>query len=68
MHAFLELDSERDFGMGMGPIPWSSMNAYAQLQGLTGESYEDFMYLIRELDTAYIRHMSKKGATNSESS
>lgn len=68
LRAFSELDSERDFGMGMGPIPWSSMHQYAMILELTGEAYEDFMYLIRELDREYITHITKKRPTNGESS
>ncbi len=67
-NAFVELDSERDVGMGFGPIPWSSLHQYALFHELSGEAYEDFMYLLRELDRAYIKHVAKKGGGTSESS
>lgn len=64
MDAFIELDTDRDIGFGLGPIPWSSMHTYAMAHGLTGEIYHDFMYLVRKLDTAYIKHRQAKEGNN----
>lgn len=64
MDAFLELDTDRDIGFGLGPIPWSSMHTYALAHGLDGEEYHNFMFLVRQLDSAYIKHRQSKEAAN----
>lgn len=67
LDAFLELDTDRDVGMGFGPIPWSSLHNYAVVHELCGGAYDDFMYLLRQLDNAYIKHITSKGANSGQS-
>lgn len=67
LEAHAELDTDRDVAFGFGPIPWSSLNAYAQAYGMTGEDYEDFMFLVRYVDNAYIKHMQSKGNNGAQS-
>lgn len=33
--AYFELQSDRPIGMGLGPIPWSSIVKWAEINGLT---------------------------------
>jgi len=66
MTSFYELQSDRPVGLGWASIPWSSLHAYAQSMQLTQTEYEDFMFLVRQLDNGYIAHMRDKGS-NGES-
>lgn len=60
LDAFYELDTDRNMSVSFGPIPWSSLNNYAVAHEITGEDYHDFMYLVRAVDSAYIKHMREK--------
>lgn len=66
LDAFYELDTDRNVSVSFGPIPWSSLNNYALAHEISGEDYHDFMYLVRAVDTAYIKHMREKSG-NGES-
>lgn len=50
MHAYAELNTERDFGMGMGPIPVSAIRGYAREAGLDPSASRVFVACIRALD------------------
>lgn len=50
MHAFAELSTERDFGMGMGPIPASKIREHAREAGLDRDATRTFVDVIRALD------------------
>ena len=60
LDAFYELDTDRNVSVSFGPIPWSSLHNYAVANELVGEEYYDFMYLVRAIDSAYIKHMREK--------
>lgn len=46
--------------MGLGAIPWSAINAYAQRYDIDDvEHFEDFAALVRAADAAYLAVMSK---------
>lgn len=46
--------------MGVGNIPWDAFDRYAVRHGITGaDEYEEFYYMIREMDAAYIEHCNK---------
>lgn len=53
--AFDELSSERQMGMGIGPIPWSKLRAYliAELD-LSGRAYDHAYQVIRRVDGEYV--------------
>lgn len=59
LDAFWELSSERQFGFGLGPIPWSSIVAYAEFVGLDREAFFIFLRIIREMDEAYVEWNNK---------
>ncbi len=58
--AFAELNSCRTHGMSEGPIPWTAMNTYCGVYGVEGEAKQDFFYLVRALDNAYLDYQAEK--------
>ena len=57
LNAFYDLDTERNFSVSLSPIPWSSINKYAQAYGFDDE---ELQFIIRKVDNAYLKDMSKK--------
>lgn len=55
--AFSELSTCRP--MGEGAIPFTSIADYFNIYG-EGEDFEDFIYVIRRMDMAYLEAMDKK--------
>jgi hypothetical protein len=53
--AFGDLSTERQIGMGIGPIPRSSILAYAAEHDLLGDAAEHFLSIIRQIDNEYLR-------------
>ncbi len=53
--AWLELDPDRPSGWGVGPIPWRSIGDYAKVFKIQGEQRDDFFYLVRAMDNAYVQ-------------
>lgn len=58
--AFWDLDSCRPLGWAEGPIPWTVIEQYAQLNELEGEQREMLHYHVRQLDNAYLKHRHEK--------
>lgn len=59
--AFNELTTERQVGMGAGPIPVSKIREYAgDHLDLTGDAAERFVVLIREMDGEYLAASAPK--------
>jgi hypothetical protein len=56
-NSFIELDTDRPHGMSAGPIPWTSLHAYAMFHALSGELYDDFFCILRKMDTAWLKHL-----------
>ena len=57
MSAFWELSSCRQIHMGgAGPIPWDTLDRWACRAGYLehDELYDDFMYLMRQLDEEFL--------------
>ena len=67
LDAFVELDTDRAAGFGLGAIPWSSLHTYALAHEMAGDDYHDFMYILRKLDNAYLKHVQSKGSKDAES-
>lgn len=61
--AFFDLTGDRQFGMGMGPIPRSAIAAYAAEHELEDDEKEDLIHLIREMDMEYMAY-SKQASDN----
>ncbi len=41
---------------GVGPIPWSAIDQFAQQQGFAGDeiAYQDFVHIMQALDEVYL--------------
>jgi hypothetical protein len=52
--AFFDLSTCRSIGMSLGPIPWTAIVEYADIVGLEPSNRELFVFVIRELDAAYL--------------
>jgi len=60
-NAFWELSTDRQITQaGPGPIPSSSLRAYAGDHGLTGDHLERFRQIIRMLDGEYLKLTAPK--------
>lgn len=69
--ALRELGSTRQFGMAPGPIPFTAIVEYFKIFDIDGD-FEEFAYIIRRLDNAYLELNSeeakpKKGSEKSGS-
>lgn len=53
--AFNDLTTERQIGMGVGPIPYSSIRNYAADYRISGrDEFDYFLRLITAMDTKYL--------------
>lgn len=53
MEAFNDLSTCRDFGNGIGPIPWDKIVSYGLHVGLDEYMLPVFKVIMRKLDDAY---------------
>jgi hypothetical protein len=54
--AFAELSTERQMGMGVGPIPWSAIDRYAERWGTDdADDYARFCRLMGAMDREFLR-------------
>lgn len=60
LDAFYELDSERSYGFGAGPIPYTIILSYATTYELDAEQTEDLIYFVRRMDAAHLERMAEK--------
>lgn len=58
LEAFWELSSCRNFGMGIGPIPWNFIVMYGERKGLDPGMLNVFVYVIRALDEVYLKDLN----------
>jgi len=58
--AFNDLSTCRDVGMGMGPIPWTEVQAYADSYGLSEDESDDLHVLMALMDKAFLKHFAQK--------
>lgn len=70
--AFAELNTCRP--LGEGPIPFTSIAEYFKIYG-EGEDFDEFIYIIRSMDSTFLKVNSKKrtspngsGTTNTKNS
>lgn len=72
-NAFWELTSCRQIGMGVGPIPWTAVEAYGHSNGFdepvtlvtedgveVNDLMDDLHYFITMMDSAYMKWSAKK--------
>lgn len=57
LEAFYELDTERQIGMAVGRIPWSSIVRYASYHGM---DVEECVFFIRRMDDALLERMAQE--------
>jgi hypothetical protein len=67
IEAFSNLSTCRNIGMGIGPIPYTSILDYAILLELDSEGTDDLLYFIREMDNTYLKLENKKHGTKNGS-
>lgn len=60
--AFQSLSTDRQIGMGLGPIPWSSIDRFARRYGFHGDDFDRLCSLIQAMDVAYLDYHGKKKA------
>lgn len=51
---FWKLSTCRELGMGVGPIPWWTIELYGRREGLDWEEMQHFEYCISILDSKYL--------------
>lgn len=59
--AFWELSTDRDIGMGEGPIKWSTVNTYAIRHDVQGDEFDILVLIMKGMDTVYLE---KRAAQN----
>jgi len=53
--SFMELSNDRQMGFGVGPIPSNSIFQYCKFYSVCGNEFEDFLFLIRAMDSAFLK-------------
>lgn len=64
--AFNDLSSERQIGMGVGPIPRSAIKAYAEEFDIVGDAFDKFYRIIREVDLEYLKQINSTSGKSSK--
>lgn len=54
MNSFWELNTERQIGMGLGPIPSSKITEYGHRVGLDSDNIDLLRAVIRRMDVVYL--------------
>lgn len=58
--AFCSLSTDRPGGMGVMPIPWSSIDRYARRHGIEGEDFDRLAKLVMAVDAAWMKAVNDK--------
>lgn len=65
--AFAVLSDDRPLGFAApGRIPWSAMDRFARRHDIEGPDFDDFVVLIRALDSAWIEEMRRRSKEDAE--
>ena len=64
-HAFADLSTERQVGMGPGPIPYSAIRALAVEDNLTPSETETLKQVVRALDNHFLAKQAEKSRAHS---
>lgn len=51
--AFRSLSTDRPIGLAMGPIPWSSIDRFADRYAIDGDEFDRFAALIQAMDETF---------------
>lgn len=57
---FMDLMSDRETGMNIGPIRWTTVQHYCDKKGLDEEQTESMHMHIKNMDTSYMKISKKK--------
>lgn len=60
LQAFFDLDSERSYGFGPGPIPWGAIAGYASIYKFDEEQSANLVYYIKRMDAAFLKYQRDK--------
>lgn len=63
--AFRELSTARPVGLAVGPIPFTAIVEYFKIYG-ENEDFEDFIYIIRGMDLAFLEINAAKSSNKKE--
>lgn len=58
--SFWELSTTRPTGWGFGPIPWNAIASFCDRYEMDDEESEDFSFLSRAMDRAFLEHHAEK--------
>ncbi len=56
----------RNNGMGLAPIPWDKIRDYAEIAQLDEELVEPFIRIIRAMDTAFMTWQDNQASNSSD--
>lgn len=56
LQGFFDLSSDRQIGMGLGPIPWTVIEKYCESKGFDLEQKEAFHSHLRALDAVFLEY------------
>ena len=57
--AFWSLSSDRQAGFAIGPIPWSSIDRFADRYHISGDEFDRFCALVQAMDVAFRAYHKK---------
>lgn len=60
LEAFFDLEHDREYGMNLSPIRWSTIRNYCIVNNFDEEQTEKAHYFIRSLDLTYMEIQNKK--------
>ncbi|URA06804.1 tail chaperonin [Xanthomonas phage Langgrundblatt2] len=60
INAFFDLDTERQAGYSIGPIPWSKIKEYAFAYSFDADLTEDLFYFVKALDNAHMKRLESE--------
>ena len=60
MLAFIDLTTERQIGMGEGPIPWSKMREYAIHWELDTDEFDALVFIVQSMDSEYLGYRASQ--------
>lgn len=61
--AFSDLSSDREIGMGIGPVPWRAIHEWGLRHNIVGDDFERLVLMVRGLDAVYIEKQASKRKT-----
>jgi len=65
INAFFDLDTERQAGFSIGPIPWSKIKEYSEAYRFDEDLTEDLFYFVKALDNAHMKRLEANAKAKS---